>query len=331
MPSLLHVTDDEPGIARRGRTNFRYVRQTTGREVRDPKVLERIRRLAIPPAWTDVWICADPRGHVQATGRDARGRKQYRYHPDFRQRRERHKFNQLVEFGAALDTIRNTVDQDLGRRMLDRERVLAAVIWLMELTYVRIGNEAYARDNKSFGLTTLRCNHVDVDGARLRLRFTAKAGKRADVSCCDARLARVVRRCQELPGQLLFQYVGDDDVPCRVTSTDVNDYLRAVSGFDVTAKTFRTWGASLLAAQELVLVPPPSSEREAAIAVKAALTPVATRLGNTVTVCRNSYVHPTVISSYEKGTLPDAWAAGPSRAKGRLSADERRLLALLAA
>ncbi len=204
MPSptarLSYVSDEEPGISRHGRKRFRYVRQTTGREVRDELELARIKSLAVPPAWTDVWICTDPAGHLQATGRDARGRKQYRYHASFRSRRERRKFDQLSAFGHALGKLRAQIDADLRSSQLGRKRLLAAVVSLLDLTYIRIGNAEYARDNRSFGLTTLRCSHLDLEGSKLRLRFPGKGGHRFDVECCDPRLARVVRRCQELPG-----------------------------------------------------------------------------------------------------------------------------------
>jgi DNA topoisomerase I len=329
---IVHVTDDEPGIRRLGRTQFRYVRDRGGAPVRDRRDLERIRALAIPPAWTDVWICADPAGHLQATGRDARGRKQYRYHPAFRSKRERRKFGDLVPFGHALGAVRRCVADDLRSPSLGRERVIAAVVSLLDLTYVRIGNDAYVRENRSYGLTTLHCKHVDLDGSRLRLRFPGKGGRQVDVTCCDARLARVIRRCQELPGQKLFQYIDDAGERCHVTSTDVNDYLRLACGVaevDITAKTFRTWGGTLLAAQELAELEAPSGDRAASAAVNDALTSVASRLGNTVAVCRNSYVHPRIVGAFRDGTLQEVWAAGPRRAAGGLDASERKLLALL--
>jgi DNA topoisomerase-1 len=331
MPALVHVSDDEPGIERHGRSRFQYVRQTTRKPVRSGRDLERIKALAIPPAWTDVWICADPNGHIQATGRDARGRKQYRYHPAFRQRRERRKFDQLVPFGQALSDLRAALDRDLRQNQLGRERVLAAVVSLLELTYVRVGNEAYARENRSYGLTTLKCSHVDVDGSRLKMHFRGKGGKWLDVSCCDARLARVVRRCQELPGQQLFQYEDGDGGVAHVTSTDVNDYLRDVTGLDATAKTFRTWGATLMAAEHLAILDPPVSEREANRVANDVLRDVAAELGNTLAVCRASYVHPVVLETFGTGQLHDQWHAGPTRARQRVSAAERKLLRVLSA
>ncbi|MEY2470026.1 MAG: topoisomerase [Actinomycetota bacterium] len=312
---LSFVRDDAPGIRRRGRRRFRYV-DARGREV-PAKVKARIESLAIPPAWSDVWICPDPGGHIQATGRDARGRKQYRYHSTFRNRRERAKFRGLVPFGEALGDLRTRIDADQRSPNLSRERVIAAVAALLDQTYVRVGNEGYARANKTFGLTTLRCRHVDVNGERVHFRFAGKGGKPVDVTCCDGRLARVVRRCHELPGQLLFQYENGDGAPSPVSSGDLNDYLREATGLDSTAKTFRTWGASLLAARRLADVETPSSAAEFGRVVNAELAPVAEVLHNTVAVCRSSYVHPTVLDSFEKGTLAAAWLEGPSRgAKG---------------
>lgn len=325
--TITFTRDDQPGIRRKGRKHFTYV-HPNGRPV-SAVVAQRINALAIPPAWTDVWISPDPNSHIQATGRDARGRKQYRYHDDFRRKRDKAKFSRLVEFGDALGGIRAQVDRDLRNPALSRDRVVAAVIRLMDQTYVRVGNEHYARENKSFGLTTLRCRHAHLDGQSLHLRFNGKGGKLVEVTCCDASLARVVRRCQDLPGQQLFQYVNGDGAPHGVASGDINDYLRAIADIDATAKTFRTWGASLLAAEAFASLETPPSERALRSVIKETLEPVAATLGNTVAVCRSSYVHPTVLTSFEKGTLQDRWAQGPSRARGGLSANERRLLAVL--
>jgi DNA topoisomerase-1 len=294
-----------------------------GKPIRDREVLARVKSLVIPPAWTDVWICPDPSGHIQATGRDARGRKQYRYHAQYRQQRERAKFRDLVPFGEALGTLRAQLDKDLRAPTLSQERVVAAVVALIGETFVRVGNDAYARTNKTFGITTLRSSHVDVSGTHLHMQFVGKGGKKFDLECCHPRVARVVRRLQDLPGQRLFQYVDDDGTTRAITSTEVNDYLRAATGIDATAKTFRTWGATLLAAQELTVEPPPK--------LNDALRPVADALGNTLAVCKASYVHPTVIKRFEEGSLVDAWNAGPSRGANHLSADERRLLHVLRA
>src|SRR5215470_5909186 len=248
----LHYTrDDRPGIRRRraGR-GFTYRDDDRGR-VTDRATLERIRALAIPPAWTDVWICRDPDGHLQATGRDARGRKQYRYHARWRRRRDAGKFGRMAAFGRALPRIRAACDADLRRPGLPREKVLAAVVRLLELTLIRVGNEEYARLDRSFGLTTLRDRHARVEGSRIRFRFRGKSGRRHEVGLRDRRLARLVRRCQELPGQELFQYEGDDGAIHDVGSGDVNDYLREISGEDFTAKDFRTWAGTVLAFRAL--------------------------------------------------------------------------------
>jgi DNA topoisomerase-1 len=316
--SINFVTDQQPGIRRRKRgKRFVYV-SPTGREL-NGNIAKRIDALAIPPAWTDVWICTDEAGHIQATGRDARGRKQYRYHNDFRQGRENAKFRNLVPFGEALGKLRTRIDADLRTPALTHDRVVAAVIALIGETFMRVGNDAYARTNKTYGITTLRSKHVDVNGTSLRLHFVGKGGKEFDVECSEPRVARLVRRLQDLPGQRVFQYVGDDGSTCAISSTDVNTYLREATGVDATAKTFRTWGATLMAAQNLLT----------ADTLNNGLRPVAEALGNTLAVCKSSYVHPTVIKRYEDGSLPERWAAGPSRGANKLSADERRLLALL--
>ena len=263
--------DDEPGIRRRGRRRPRYLDEVTGEELDDSEALERIAALAIPPAWTDVWISADPCSHVQATGRDARGRKQYRYHARFRQQQEEAKFELLEPFGRALPRLRRIVRDDLGRAGLPQERVIALVVELLERTLVRVGNEEYARTNGSFGLTTLRDRHVRIDGSHLRMRFTGKSAKVHDVAFDDRRLARLVRRCQELPGQVLFQFVDGDGAQHPVRSSDINDYLRGATGLDATAKTFRTWSASVFAATALAAQPPPGSIREGRSTVTAML------------------------------------------------------------
>lgn len=255
---LLFGTDAEPGIRRRGRARRRYVDDVTGETVTDAATLERIASLAVPPAWTDVWISRDPDSHLQATGRDARGRKQYRYHPSFRSHREARKFDQLPAFGAVLGPLRARVSDDLEGSGLDKRRVVALVVRLLDHSFVRVGNEEYARTNQSYGLTTLRDEHAQVQGGRLRLSFVGKHGRRHEVEVADARLARLVRRCQDLPGQVLFQYVEGDEIR-PVRSTDVNDYLREVTGLEVTAKTFRTWAASVLLGAGLAGVPVPET------------------------------------------------------------------------
>jgi DNA topoisomerase I len=327
---LTFVDDGMPGLARRRSGSGWALRGPDGRPVRDPLTVARVRALVIPPAWTDVWICADPDGHIQVTGRDARGRKQYRYHPAFRAHREEVKFDGLAAFGARLGALRRQVDADLRRPGLPEPKVVALVVRLLEETAVRIGNEEYARTNGSYGLTTLRNKHARWEQGGVTFRFPGKSGKVHSVTLDDRRLVRAVRRCQELRGQLLLQFVDDETgTPSAVTSCDVNEYLRHAMAIDVTAKHFRTWIGTLEAAELLAVAPVPTSEREAAHEVRQAVAAVAEHLGNTVAVCRRSYVHPLVIDTYEAGRLATVWASGPSRAAGGLSASERRLLALL--
>jgi DNA topoisomerase-1 len=303
---LRWTSDERPGIRRRraGR-GFSY-RDPDGVPVRDPEVLARIRSLAIPPAWTDVWICPDPRGHVQATGRDAKGRKQHRYHPAFREQRERAKYERMLQFARLLPGIRERVDLDLARPGLPREKVLAAVVRLLELTLIRVGNEEYARLNRSFGLTTLRDRHATVEGSRLRFRFRGKSGVRHEVTLRDRRLARVVARCQDLPGQDLLQYVDEDGEVRDVRSEDVNEYLREITGGDVTAKDFRTWAGTVLTYRALLALQPGRTEREVRRNVVEAVRRTAESLGNTPAVARRSYVHPAVLEAYLDGGIADA-------------------------
>jgi DNA topoisomerase-1 len=327
---LAYGSDSEPGLRRAGRAKVRYVDDRRGgRAVTDANTLERIRRLAIPPAWTDVWISPDPSSHLQATGRDARGRKQYRYHPDFRSQRDATKFDQLVAFGGALGGLRRRVDADLARPGLPADRVTALVVSLLDRTFLRVGNECYARDNGSFGLTTLRDRHAKVSGAMIRLRFVGKSAKVHEVAWTDLRLARLVRRCQDLPGQVLFQWVDDEGQRHPIRSDDVNIYLRRASDIDATAKTFRTWGATLLAAAGLAAVaddvPPDLRPR----VVAQAMTIVADHLGNTPAVCRASYVHPVVITAFDQGCLGALWSAPPRRRPRDLVTEEHRLLHVL--
>jgi len=266
----------------------------------------RIRALAIPPAWTDVWICQDPRGHLQATGRDARGRKQHRYHAAYREHRESAKFDRMLTFAGLLPRIREQVDEDLTRRGLGREKVLAAVVRLLELTLIRVGNEEYARLNRSFGLTTLRDRHARIEGTQVRFAFTGKSGKRHEVTLRDRRLARVVARCQELPGQDLFQYVDEAGEVRDVRSEDVNGYLREIAGEDVTAKDFRTWAGTVLAYRALRALQPTDTDREARRNVVEAIRATAESLGNTPSVARRSYVHPAVLQAYLDGGIATA-------------------------
>jgi DNA topoisomerase-1 len=326
---LRHSADDRPGIRRRGTKRFTYTDDRTDHPVTDRATLDRIASLAIPPAWTGVWICRDPLGHIQATGRDAKGRKQYRYHPEYRAQRESEKFADLIPFGESLADLRSTIDADLRRGDLGEERILALVLSLLDRTAIRVGNESYARDNKTFGLTTMRARHADVHGSTVDFCFVGKGDKRHEVSVEDRRLATLVRRCRQLPGQLLFQWQDDDGALHPVRSDDVNDRLREVTGLDVTAKTFRTWHASVGAATLLAGQPLPESTRAANSAVVEVCEEVATSLGNTRTVARASYVHPAVTASFEAGVLHDWWRDGPSRSAKGLAPEERKLLAVL--
>lgn len=327
--SLTFVSDEQPGIRRRrAGSGFTY-RDANGTRVTERPVLDRIRSLAIPPAWTDVWICADPHGHMQATGRDAKGRKQYRYHPRWRELCDADKYEHLLDFGRALPRIRQRVRRDLGLPGLARERALATVISLLESTMIRVGNEEYARTNASYGLTTLRNRHVRVRGGELTLVFRGKSKVEHEVTIEDRRVGRIVRKLQDLPGQLLFQYLDDDGARRPVQSEDVNEYLRAAADADVTAKDFRTWMATLLTATGLAAIERPDSERDAKRVVTATIEGVAAQLGNTTTVCRRCYVHPTVIDRFMEGQLRDQWSEIKGAPRRGLRADEHRLLSVL--
>jgi DNA topoisomerase-1 len=307
---LLYVTDGTPGIRRRraGRS-FSYV-MPDGEVVKQRERLSRIKALAIPPAWTDVWICPSPRGHIQATGRDAKGRKQYRYHERWREVRDESKYGRMIAFGEALPAIRERVDKDLSLPGLPLEKVVATIVRLLDSSYIRIGNVEYARDNESFGLTTMREDHVEVRGERVRFTFRGKSGKEHDIDVRDRRLAAIVRRCQDLPGQELFRYIDDQGVARRIESSDVNEYLRQTTGSEFTAKDFRTWAGTVLAARELASLGVFSSEAEAKRNLVAAVKAVSQRLGNTQAVCRKCYVHPAVIDSYLAGRIIDACPDG---------------------
>jgi DNA topoisomerase-1 len=300
---LTYVTDEEKGLAREKRgEGFAYFKPN-GDEVTDEKVLERVRKLAIPPAWTDVWICPKANGHLQATGRDARGRKQYRYHPQFREVREGTKYERMLEFAKALPAIRRKISEDMALRGLPREKVVATVVHLLETTLIRVGNDDYAKENKSYGLTTLRNPHVKVEGSQLKFRFKGKSGKTWDLKVQNRRVAKIVKACQELPGQRLFQYVDEDGELREVTSADVNAYLKEVTGRDVTAKDFRTWAGTVLAALALQEFESFDSQAGFKKNVKAAIERVSQRLGNTPTICRKCYVHPEIFASYQHGEL----------------------------
>ncbi|PYQ53286.1 MAG: DNA topoisomerase I [Acidobacteria bacterium] len=300
---LHYVTDAAPGLRRRrvGR-GVRYL-GPRGRPVRDRPTLARIQSLVIPPAWRGVWICRDPLGHIQATGRDARGRKQYRYHPRWRAVRDEAKFGRMLAFGQALPIIRARADEDLARRGLPRRKVVAAVIRLLEATLIRVGNEEYARDNGSFGLTTFRDRHASIEGSTVVFSFRGKSGKEHRVGVQDRRLSRIVKRCQELPGQELFQYTDGRGTRHAITSSDVNAYVREVTGQEFTAKDFRTWAGTVLAAWALREMEAAASKAQTRRNVKRAVESVAQRLGNTVAICRKCYVHPVVIDAYLDGSL----------------------------
>lgn len=300
---LRYVTDDGPGVARRRAGKGWAYYDRNGNRITDEKQVAWFNRLAIPPAWTDVWICPDRRGHLQATGRDAKGRKVYRYHPRWREVREEAKYSRMVAFARALPAIRKRVEADLQRPGLPREKVLAAVVALLERTRIRVGNEEYARDNRSFGLTTLRDRHARIKGGRMTFAFQGKAGKEHAVEVADRQLARIVARCQELPGQQLFQYLDEEGERRAVASDDVNAYLREITGEDFTAKDFRTWAGTVLAAMALQEFHEFDSAAEAKKNVVRAIESVAEKLGNTPAVSRASYVHPTVIDAYLEGEL----------------------------
>lgn len=300
---LRYVSDQEDGLRRLGvAPRFRYVR-ADGTPLRDKAVLERIRKLAIPPAYTDVWICADPEGHIQAVGRDARGRKQYRYHPRWREQRDGNKFQHLVHFARGLPKLRARVEADIARPGLPREKVLATVVWLLEATLARVGNEEYARINRSFGLTTLRNRHVDVKGAEIRFHFRGKGGKDWRLRLQDRRIARILRSCQELPGQSLFQYRDEEGARQSIGSSEVNAYLREITGEEITAKDFRTWAGTVLCALELAGMPAATGKGMAKAQLREAIQRTSARLGNTPTICRKCYVHPAVVDGHAAGAL----------------------------
>jgi DNA topoisomerase-1 len=302
-PGLSYVSDQDPGIRRDvSKAGFDYY-DPDGKPIRDPETIDRIRALAIPPAWTDVWISPDPNGHIQATGRDQRGRKQYRYHERWRQTRDGAKYDRLIAFGRALPRLRRRMEQDLARRGLPREKVLAAVIRVMETTLIRVGNEEYARANKSFGLTTLRDRHAKIGAAKAAFEFRGKSGKMHVTGFSDRRLARIVKACQDLPGQRLFQYLDDDGQRHAVESADVNAYIREAMGDDFSAKDFRTWAGTVAAAQALVMSGPCASATEAKRTVNTCVKAVAGLLGNTAAVARSAYIHPAVLEAFSSGQL----------------------------
>jgi len=324
---LRYVSDESPGIrrVRRGR-GFSYV-DASGNTVADPAVRSRIEGIVIPPAWTDVWICPSADGHVQATGRDARGRKQYRYHPRWREVRDATKYDRLGGFGRLLPGVREQVDADLARAGFPPEKAMALVVRLLDDTLIRVGNDEYAAANESFGLTTLRPEHVDVGRDRIEFDFVGKGGAERRVTLDDRRLAKIVRQCSELGGQELFAYRDDAGDVRDVGSSDINTYLREISDADVTAKDFRTWGGTCVVGAALALCRPPRRDREAEKQVLGAIDVAAEVLGNTRAVCRNCYVHPAVLAAYRAGELADRWKA--ARPSARFDRTERMVLSLL--
>jgi DNA topoisomerase I len=300
---LRYANDTKPGIKRvRVGSGFKFV-GVDGRTIRNQDELRRIRSLVIPPAWTDVWICPDPRGHLQATGRDARGRKQYRYHPKWREVRDETKYHRLIAFAQALPIVRRRTRLDLKTPHLTREKVLATVVQLLEKTLIRVGNDEYAKQNQSFGLTTMRDAHVAVKGGNVRFAFRGKSGVEHEVSLTDRRLARIVKACRDIPGYDLFQYYDEDRKRQSIGSTDVNEYLREITGQEFTSKDFRTWAGTVLAAQLLREFERVHSDAQLKKNVVQAVESVAKRLGNTKAVCRKCYIHPAVFDSYMDGSM----------------------------
>jgi DNA topoisomerase-1 len=327
------VTDRIPGITRRraGRT-FRYY-DAKGKPLRDLDELRRIKALAVPPAWTNVWISPYRESHLQATGRDAKGRKQYRYHARWRQARDETKYDRMMIVGEILPKLRARIAKDLARPGLPRAKVIATVVKLLETTLIRVGNEQYARENNSFGLTTMRDKHVKINGSKIRFQFRGKGGVGFDLDLHSPRLARIVRRCQDLPGQELFQYIDEDGVLCAVDSNDVNGYLREVTGIDLTAKDFRTWAGTVFAARALQEFAQFASKSEAKRCVVKAIETVAKKLGNTRAVCRKSYIHPAVLNCYMDGNLGQGLARDArrelSQSPSGLTPEEAAVMAIL--
>src|SRR5438477_4342057 len=313
---LRYVSDAQPGYTRKVKgDDFDYF-DMEGKLIRDEQRLLRIKRLAVPPAYTRVWICPSPNGHIQATGRDVRGRKQYRYHERWREVRDENKYDRMVVFGNELPKIRRRVNKDLALSGLPRNKVLATVVQLLERTFIRVGNEAYARENKSFGLTTMQDRHVDVKGSQMRFRFRGKSGRQHEIDITDCRMAKIVSKLQELPGQDLFQYVNGEGAVHDITSQDVNEYLREITGEGFTAKDFRTWAGTVLAAIALSTAGAFATKRQAKANVKNAIEAVAKILGNTPAVCRECYIHPAVVEAYFKGNSINDF-------KAKIEEDER--------
>lgn len=327
---LLFVSDCEPGISRKKRGKLFTYTWPNGAAVKDLATRARIQKLAIPPAWTDVWICEKASGHIQATGRDARGRKQYRYHAEWSRVRDEVKFDSLLSFGQRLPRLRAAIDAHMSERGIGRTRVLATIAHLLDTTLIRVGNPEYARSNKSFGLTTLQNRHVDCNGSEVRFKFRGKTGKEWRLKVTDRRIARIVKSCQDLPGQHLFQYEDDDGVVRQVTSADVNSYLREVAGPDVSAKMFRTWAGTVLAAAALREIGSAETSTQVKANVKRAVEVVAVRLGNTATICRKCYIHPKVVDTYIEGELTRARSRRRMKTDTlSLSREEQEIIRLL--
>jgi DNA topoisomerase I len=327
---LRYVSDTTPGIRRRrSGSGFSYV-APDGKVIKDAAEISRIRSLAIPPAYTDVWISPTANGHIQATGRDARGRKQYRYHPKWREKRDETKFGRVLAFSEALPRIRAQVERDLSKPGLPREKVLATVVRLLDCTGIRIGNDEYARSNRSFGLTTLQDRHVEISGSNIKFEFRGKSGKAHSVSLSDRRLARIVQRCQDIPGEDLFQYIDEEGVRQTISSGDVNDYLREISGEDFTAKDFRTWSGTKLAVAALTDIGHCTSARRIKTNILQAIDSVASQLNNTRAVCRKYYVHPSVFEAYTAGTMLEILQNGTKQnPKSDLDPEEAAVVWLL--
>ena len=304
------MTDGIQGIRRQRAGRGWIYFHPGGRRITDADVTRRLNSLAIPPAWTDVWICPDPDGHIQATARDARGRKQYRYHAQYREARDRSKFKRMLEFSEVLPRLRERIERDLRAKDLSRRQLLATVVRLLDRTLIRVGNDEYMRDNHSYGLTTLRRRHLTIDGSMLRFSFRGKSGVEHSIAVADPRLARIIQRCKSLPGEELFQYRDSSGRRHLISSDDVNDYLKEMSGRDISAKDFRTWGGTMLAAVELRRRGEGASRRETERNIIAAIDAVAERLGNTRAVCRKYYVHPALIDAYRMGEMVPATPAG---------------------
>jgi DNA topoisomerase I len=329
-PGLRYVCDSGPAIRRRrAGKGFLYL-DANGRRVANAETLKRIRSLVIPPAWTDVWICAAADGHIQATGRDVKGRKQYKYHAEYREAREQSKYEHLFAFAEALPKIRATVAEHMSLRGLPRQKVLATVVHLLESTLIRVGNDEYARNNQSYGLTTLKSDHVAVEGSEVRFQFTGKSGKQWSLAMRDRRVARIIRACQELPGQDLLQYFNEEKALHAVSSGDVNAYLREITGADITAKDFRTWAGTMLMARHLAISEPFTSATQAKRVMSAAVKKVAAALGNTPAVCRKSYIHPAISDAYLSGAFVlKVMEEGRSSKSAGLRPEEVAVLVLL--